>query len=138
MKKTTLTVLFCGFMALIITGCGTSKGNISEYVTKDVESHIYTKKEINNAIKVTTEYFKENFDGCTLNEIYYSGDEYSQGYQDWANRNNADEVIVLLSTFKTGKKGGDGSLNPNDTYSNWNWILVRTDKGKWVHVDHGY
>ena len=138
MKKTILTILFCGIMALIITGCGTSKGNISEYVTNDVESHIYTKKEINNAIKVTTEYFKENFDGCILNEIYYSGDEYSQEYQDWANRNNADEVIVLLSAFKTGTEGGDGTLNPNDTYSDWNWILIRTDKGEWVHVDHGY
>lgn len=134
MKKRILTILLCGVMVLGLTGCG---GNISEYVTKDVESHIYTKKEINNAIKVTTKYFKENFDGCTLNEIYYSGDEYSQGYQDWANRYHADEVIVLLSTFKTGKKAVKGSLSPNDTY-NWHWILVRTDKGKWVHVDHGY
>lgn len=60
------------------------------------------------------------------------------GYQDFADRNGADDVIVLVSTFDVGASGGDGSLNPNDTYSNWKWILVRTTGGKWKHVDHGY
>ena len=52
--------------------------------------------------------------------------------------NNADEVIVLLSSFDVDSSGGDGSLNPNSTYDNWSWILVRTSGGKWKHVDHGY
>ncbi|MGN0339060.1 MAG: hypothetical protein ACI4D0_01045 [Lachnospira sp.] len=34
--------------------------------------------------------------------------------------------------------GGDGSSNPNSTYSDWKWILVRTNGGHWQHVDHGY
>ena len=25
-----------------------------------------------------------------------------------------------------------------DTIKNWMWILIRTDGGKWKHVDHGY
>ena len=35
-------------------------------------------------------------------------------------------------------KGGDGSLNPNDTYTGWQWILARNKGGKWKHKDHGY
>lgn len=31
------------------------------------------------------------------------------------------ELIVLLSTFDTDENGGDGSFNPNDTYTNWQW-----------------
>ncbi len=50
--------------------------------------------------------------------------------KDWADRNNADEVIVLLSSFDVDSSGGDGSLNPNSTYSDWKWILVRTDGGQ--------
>ena len=59
-------------------------------------------------------------------------------HQDWADRNNADEVIVLLSSFDVDSSGGDGSLNPNSTYNDWKWILVRTNGGQWQHVDHGY
>ena len=53
-------------------------------------------------------------------------------------RNGADEVLVFTSTFDVDESGGDGSLNPNDTYKNWKWILVRTNGGEWEHVDHGY
>ena len=34
--------------------------------------------------------------------------------------------------------GGDGSLNPNSTYKDWIWLLVRNKQGEWKHVDHGY
>ena len=50
----------------------------------------------------------------------------------------ADEVIVLISSFDVDSSGGDGSLNPNSTYTRWSWILVRNKNGKWKHVDHGY
>ncbi len=57
---------------------------------------------------------------------------------DWARQNNADEVIVLISSFDVDASGGDGSLIPNSTYNNWYWILVRDNGGKWRHADHGY
>lgn len=46
--------------------------------------------------------------------------------------------IALLSSFDVDSSGGDGSLNPNSTYNDWKWILVRTNGGQWQHVDHGY
>lgn len=74
----------------------------------------------------------------TLTEIYYAGDEESKAHQDWADKTDADEVIVLLSSFDVDSSGGDGSLNPNNTYDNLMWISVRTNNGEWKHVDHGY
>ena len=106
--------------------------------THEVKSNIYTKEDIAEAIETITKEFKKEWKGCTLKEISYAGDDASKYHQDWADRNNADEVIVLTSTFKVGSFGADGSLNPNSTYENWDWILVRTAGGQWEHVDHGY
>ena len=84
--------------------------------------------------------FKSDWSGCTLREIYYAGDNSIEPHQDWADRNDADEVIVLLSSFDVDSSGGDGSLNPDSTYSDWKWILVRSDGGKWksyLFIDNG-
>ena len=118
-----------------LSGCG---GNVKNVNINDVESEYYTSKEINSAIETIIKQFDKEWDGCTLNEIYYAGDSMSKDYQDWADRNNADEVIVLLSSFEVDSSGGDGSLNPNSTYDGWLWILVRNTDGQWKHVDHGY
>lgn len=103
-----------------------------------VKSEIYTENDINDAINTTLAYFMFNFSGCKLTEIYYAGDEYSDEFSEWAKQYNADEAIILLSTFDVDFTGGDGSLEPNSTYEGWNWILVRSGNGNWEHVDHGY
>ncbi len=118
-----------------LCACG---GNVKNAQTHEVESERYSQEEINAAIAVIKSEFSANWKGCTLTEIYYAGDEYSEQYQNWAERNGADEVIVLLSSFAVDSSGGDGSLNPNSTYTKWNWILVRSGMGTWKHVDHGY
>lgn len=134
MRKYLLFVLSCLCLLLLI-GCA---GKTGEVTVQEFTSDVYTQEEIESAIEVTKTYFKLHFRGCTLTEISYAGDEYSQDYMDWADRNDADDVIILISSFDVGSSGGDGSLNPNSTYSNWNWILVRDKGGKWKHVDHGY
>lgn len=115
--------------------CG---GNVKNVNVLDVKSEIYTSDDIKSAIENIEKEFDKDWKGCTLKEIYYAGDETSKDYQDWADRNDTDEVIVLLSSFDVDGSDGDGSLNPNSTYDNWMWILVRTNGGKWQHVDHGY
>ena len=134
MKKIVYIVM-CILLLFALSACG---GNVSEVKTHNVESEIYSADDINEAIDTIKKEFNRDWQGCTLTEIYYAGDECSKDYQDWADRNNADEVIVLLSSFDVDSSGGDGSLNPNSTYSGWNWILVRTNGGQWQHVDHGY
>lgn len=134
MKKKA-SLLMCCILVLSLCSCG---GNIKNVKTHEVDSQLYTQDNINAAIETIKKEFDKDWKGCTLTEIYYAGDDTSKDYQDWADRNDADEVIVLLSSFDVDSSGGDGSLNPNSTYDNWNWILVRTNKGKWKHVDHGY
>lgn len=134
MRKYLLVVLSC-LCLLGLIGCMGKTGGVA---VQEYTSDIYTEQEIESAIEVTKSYFRLHFAGCTLTEISYAGDEYTKDYMDWAERNGADDVIVLISSFDVGPSGGDGSLNPNTTYSNWNWILVRDEGGKWKHADHGY
>lgn len=115
-----------------------SGGNVENVTIREVSSTLYSQDDINSAIHTITEEFARTWSGCTLTEISYAGDETTQAHQDWADRNNADEVIVLISTFDVDASGGNGSLNPNSTYDNWLWILVRSAGGAWQHVDHGY
>ena len=118
-----------------LVACG---GNTKNVRIIDYSSEMYSDAEIENAIDVAINYFEKNFEGCTLTEITYLGDDKLDDWQEFAERNNADDVMVLVSSFNVDASGGDGSLNPNSTYTNWKWILVRTNGGKWEHVDHGY
>ena len=134
MKK--LIALVLALVCVIgLVACG---GNVKNVKITDYSSEIYSDAEIENAINVAINYFEKNFEGCTLTEITYLGDDELDNWQEFAERNNADDVMVLVSSFNVGASGGDGSLNPNSTYTNWKWILVRTNGGKWEHVDHGY
>lgn len=134
MKKYIAMILINLFVVSLMA-CG---GTVSEAEIIECQSEIYSDEDIQNAIEAAKNYFKKEFSGCTLTEIGYAGDESSMDYTEWAERNDADEVIVLVSSFDVDSSGGDGSLNPNSTYSNWKWILVRSNGGKWRHVDHGY
>lgn len=135
--KRIVGILLCIVAAIELCACG-GGGNINNVEKVDVTSTKYTSDDIGAAIETITKEFDKYWKGCTLTKIYYAGDEQSSDYQDWAERNNADEVIVLLSSFDVDSSGGDGSLNPNSTYRDWNWILVRNHGRAWKHVDHGY
>ena len=134
MKKW-LTFLSVILLLLTLCSCG---GNAKNVVVVPVESDIYTKEDIDAAISTTKQYFEREFSGCTLKEIRYIGDEARERFDDWAKEYHADSAIILLSTFDVDSSGGDGSLNPNNTYQNWQWILVRSANGSWKHATHGY
>ena len=130
-----IRIIACMLLVLLTAGC---RGNVSDVKVLEYKSDIYSEEEIEEAIEVAKKYFRSEFSGCTLTEITYAGDDKILSYEDWATRNDADEVIVLISSFDVDASGGDGSLNPNSTYSNWSWILARRNGEKWQHVDHGY
>ncbi len=133
MKKV-LLLLLCAAMLLTLAACGSVK-NVQ---TEEVASELYTQKDIDSAIGVIKKEFVRNWDGCTLTEISYAGDDVSEKHREWAERYDADEVIVLTSSFDVAEQGASPSLNPGSTYTRWMWILVRSDGGAWEHVDHGY
>lgn len=123
-------------LLLTLCACG---GDVSQVnVTIPTDSSLYSTDEIKDAIDVAMDYFKKEFDGCTLTEITYAGDETSADFSEWAQRIDGDEVIVLVSSFDVDETGGDGSLNPGSTYTKWMWIMARQEGGRWQHVDHGY
>lgn len=133
--KRTLSVTLSLAAMLTISGCNS---NIKNVEIIDVESEIYSETEIKSAIDTVEEYFKSNFEGCTLTMIKYAGDDQNKASDKWAKQYDAEKAIVLLSSFDVDSSGGDGSLNPNSKYDNWQWILVENESGTWEHVDHGY
>lgn len=135
--KRCLFIILCLCFMLGLCSCARKGGDVSNVKTKYVASEVYSQEDIQSAIDTVKKDFELEFNGCTLTEIYYAGDEISEGFIDWADRNNEEEVLVLLSSFDTASSAEDG-FNSNSTYDNWNWILVRSDGGQWKHVDHGY
>ncbi len=137
MKKSIMLLLAVGCV-IGLAGCSGNVGNVKNVQIGAFTSDIYSDAEIDSAIDVAVDYFQKQFDGCTLTEITYSGDGELENWKEFAGRHQMDEVIVLDSAFDVDSFGGDGSLNPNSTYTGWKWILGRTRNGEWKHLDHGY
>ena len=143
--KRLLTLIIIFAVVAALSACG---GSVRGAVSREVPSELYTAEEIDSAISVIKTEFSLSWPGCTLKEIAYAGDETTgqftenylrQHYEEYSKVwGDFDELIVLISTFDVDESGGDGSMAPNSTYRNWNWILVRSDGSSWRHVDHGY
>lgn len=133
--KRLLYLVLAAMLALSLTGCGRISSTIE--ITCDT-SKVYSTADIHDAMDVVRTYFRRHFDGCTMTAIGYIGDEKQKMMEEYALQYGVDEVIVLVTDFATGPSGGDGSLNPDNTYRNYKWILLRDQDGSWSHADHGY
>ena len=141
MKKPTKIVLFCvllcgAVLAVFLSARG--GGDVRQVSIVPPESGIYSAGDILAAMDVTLENFKKGFDGCTMKELRYAGDEAAGQFAEWEEQYQVDEAIVLLSTFDVDASGGDGSLNPHETYKNWGWVLRRNTGGDWEPLTCGY
>ena len=130
--------LFCliALFALFLTGCG--GGDVSQARMVAGESEIFTSREIGDAMEVAMNYFQKEFDGCTMTQIEYNEGKSRDAAVEWAQQYGAEEGIVLYTSFDVDSSGGDGSLNPNSTYTNWQWVLTRDKGGNWVLRTWGY
>lgn len=128
MKKVGV-VLLSLLMLLTLCSCGT--GQIADGLQlKSAGSEVYTEEEISDAAEVVLRIFQENFSGCTMTSLRYPGDQTS-ALQEWAEQYDADQAIVLTSSFDVEDPGSDSTLNPNSTYDHWQWVLVRDEGGQW-------
>mgnify|MGYP001717918120 FL=1 len=144
MKKKSISVI-CA--VLVISGVATvlvltgNRGNVSNVNRVVGYSALYGENSINEAFDVIEKKFAKDFEGCTLTELRYDEDvenRFAEEIEKYHKENN-QELIVVLSTFDTDEKGGDGGFNPNDTYANWQWYLVKTaDKKSWEIINWGY
>ena len=78
MKKILCSIL-CILLCISLTACG---GNVNEVNIRNVDSEIYSEDDINAAIDTIIKEFNSSWNGCTLTEIYYAGDDSSKGHQD--------------------------------------------------------
>lgn len=130
MKKRLILAGVTALLALFLCACG--RGNADDVVITLGESSLYTPKEILEAMDEVCDFFEKEFDGCTLTALAYDETRSLRESGD------GEETMVLLATFDTGPSGGDGSLNPNDTYTKYQWFLSRSPKGGWELTDWGY
>jgi hypothetical protein len=50
-----------------------------------------------------------------------------------------ENIIVLLSDFYASSLSDGGGFNPDSTYTDWMWILIRDSKNEeWKIADWGY
>ena len=133
--KRLVTALLALLLGLSLMCCG--RISTSMEITCDT-SQRYSTTDIHDAMDVVKSYFCRRFDGCTMTAIGYIGDEKQKMMEEYALQYGVDEVSVLVTDFATGPSGGDGSLNPDNTYRNYKWILLRDQDGSWSHADHGY
>ena len=133
MKKL-LSVLLIFVLIISLTACGNGIGAVTPKYSSDVHS----KEDIETAIRGATYYFIKEFDGCQLLTITYGGDDMLENHKEFVPSGKIEDVIVLVSSFYVSPNGGDGSLNQNDIYTGWKWIIVKDSDGNWVHKDHGY
>ena len=144
MKKKNIIAICAALVILgmaIVLVLTENRGNVSNVNRVVGYSALYGENSINEAFDVIEKKFAKDFEGCTLTELRYDEDvenRFAEEIEKYHKENN-QELIVVLSTFDTDEKGGDGGFNPNDTYTNWQWHLVKTaDKKSWDIINWGY
>jgi len=144
MKKIILC-LFVIIFFISLAGCGQSQGIVANAQVDIGTSIRFTQQEIEEAVERVKENFI-NFRGCDLIRLWYDEDlsnrfieSYMTSGRGRVNGVVRENVIVLLSDFKVDSSGGDGSFNPNSTYYNWMWVLIRdAENDSWRVDDWGY
>ncbi|MEG0775085.1 DUF4829 domain-containing protein [Clostridium sp.] len=142
MKK---IVSFICLILVVVSLVGCKQSGATDNVTVDVgESTKFTKKEINKAIDSVINNFR--FPACTLTKVWYDEEKsniFVKGYMsNGRGRGNGvspENVIILLSNFDVDGSGNNPVLDPNSTYTEYQWILIRDSKtSEWKIDDQGY
>lgn len=134
MKQTVLPVIL--ILVSLLAGC--ARGDVSNVQKIVGRSAVYTAQEIESAMDLAIDHFRREFEGCTMTEISYEETVSERSASAWVQTYAAEECIVLLSSFDVDSGGCDGSLNPNSTYTKWQWVLVRSDNAAWELKTWGY
>ena len=126
-----LTVLLC---VLLLTGCG--GGDVSEVGRNIGACERFSKREIAAAMDEEERFFSREYDGCKLLRLEYDEEKTLEEAYAWSENYDA-EAIVLESDFSVDDSGRTVTLEPGETYRNYEWILTRTAFG-WELRTWGY
>ena len=144
-RKECKIAIFILVVVIVIVISTTKQRGITDNVVINIgESSKFTEEEINKAVDCVI----NNFDlsGCTLTKIWYDEEKSNSSVEGYlqcgrgsVNGVNPENVIILLSNFDVDDSGDILALNPNSTYTNYNWVLIRSSKrSKWRIDDRGY
>ena len=136
-----IVIIFCMFCCCSNSSMeGDNGGDVSKVIKTIGDSTVYTTEDIESAMNTVTNYFSntKGFQNCTLTELYYDEAISSSDSKEWAEQYGANEAIVLISSFDVGAENEHSGLDPNRTYNNFKWILVRPEYGVWTLETWGY
>ncbi len=133
MKKCRMLVLWL-VCALVLTACG--GGDVSEVGRHIGTCERFSEREIAAAMDEVESFFRKEYDGCKLLRLEYDEEKTLEEAIDWS-ENYGAEAIVLLSDFYVDDSGRAVTLEPGETYRNYNWILTKTVFG-WKLKTWGY
>ncbi len=126
-KKFVFAVLIFCIYCLVLASCN---GNSSEADMELGNSQLFTQEELKAAAACVKKEFK-SFGNCTMLTLRYDEEETKKAGNGWKKDFDQEgKVAIFVSDFETGSAGGDGSLEPNSTYPNWQWILIQDKTSK--------
>ena len=140
MKKW-ITFILVSVCVLNLAACGSAAGDGEDGIRRVIgNSARYDETEIEEAFRVVEEVFEETLPGCTLTELRYDAEVEERFEEEMAayEAERGQELIIVLSDFRTDENGGDGSLESNAAYTDWQWYLVRDGDADWEVLDWGY
>lgn len=136
---------YLSMILIIFSLVGCNKTNESNNIEVNIgKSTKFTQEEINKAIDCLKSDF--NLEACTLTKIYYDEEKSNTTIENYfqfgkGSENNVkpENVIALLSDFDVDDSGDNPILNAGETYTDYNWILIRDDKDSdWKIDDFGF
>jgi hypothetical protein len=117
---------------------------LSEITIEAGRSIKFSEEEVTEAINLVQTEF--NFPSAKLTKLTYDEEKserlikgYMQNGKGSVNGVDPNNVIILLSEFHVDGSGKNPVLNPNSTYTDYQWILIRqSENSNWIIDDQGY
>ena len=132
--KTYKILLLCLTCILLLTACG--GGDVSEVGRRIGVCERFSDREVAAAMDEVERFFRKEYDGCKLLRLEYDEEKTLKEAYAWSEDFGA-EAIVLESDFYVDDSGRTVTLEPDETYRNYEWILTRNAFG-WKLQTWGY
>lgn len=126
-------VAMLGMLVFLVSRSPTVHENIGD-------SDKYSKKEIQESMSIVKENLKDSLKGSKLLTLTYDekeSNELTDNYLptlDVYSKAKKYDTLILNSEIKTGQSSG--SLDPQTTYKNYYWVLIK--KERWEVIYAGF
>ncbi len=119
---------------VLLTACG--GGDVRTVARHIGTCELYSERQIADAMDEVERFFRKEYDGCKLLRLEYDEEKTLKEACAWS-ENYGAEAIVLQSDFYVDDSGRTVTLEPDETYRNYEWILTKTVLG-WALRTWGY